>query len=243
MRNAELGGQVEQIPAERGGSAPERAGRASPSRTRPPSGAGFGRAAFSSSSRMRWRISAAAALVKVMATIWPGSSTSASRRRKRRVSRSVFPDPAGACTRMDRPSRERVALELIGRRRRCSGLTHHPPPRLRNRPRNPAAPAAPECGRGFAGRSARRFLGTRAGPLRRRPAIKSLASCSMQSRQPRSCSRRELVLYQGVRSLEAGKESRGGIEDAGRQIPDRRRAPWRRPARQAPLPLRGANPA
>src|ERR1035437_1132204 len=58
--------------------------------------------AFSNSDRMRWRISAAATLVKVMATISAGSLTSASRRKKRRVSRSVLPEPAGACTRMER---------------------------------------------------------------------------------------------------------------------------------------------
>src|ERR1019366_2164547 len=45
-------------------------------------------AASSSLERMRWRISAAAALVKVMATIWPGSSTWVKRQRKRRGSRS-----------------------------------------------------------------------------------------------------------------------------------------------------------
>src|SRR5512146_1417630 len=58
-------------------------------------------AACSSFERMRCRISAAAALVNVMATISAGSSTSASKRRKRRVSKSVFPEPAGACTSMD----------------------------------------------------------------------------------------------------------------------------------------------
>ena len=36
------------------------------------SGSVYATAALSSSERMRWRISAAAALVKVMATIWPG---------------------------------------------------------------------------------------------------------------------------------------------------------------------------
>ncbi len=61
-----------------------------------------GSAAFSSSERMRLRISAAAGLVKVMATIWPGPSTSPSRRKKRRVSRSVLPEPAGARTRIER---------------------------------------------------------------------------------------------------------------------------------------------
>src|ERR1039458_7237557 len=55
-----------------------------------------------SSSRILLRISAAAALVKVMATTWPGSSTSPSRVRKRSVSNVVLPEPAGACTRMER---------------------------------------------------------------------------------------------------------------------------------------------
>src|ERR1700722_5646393 len=58
--------------------------------------------ALSSSLRMRLRISAAAARVNVMATICPGSSTSASKRRNRRVSRSVLPEPAGAWTRTER---------------------------------------------------------------------------------------------------------------------------------------------
>src|ERR1039458_6964036 len=55
-----------------------------------------------SSSRILLRIAAAAALVKVMATTWPGSSTSPSRVRKRSVSKVVLPEPAGACTRMER---------------------------------------------------------------------------------------------------------------------------------------------
>src|ERR1700722_13186568 len=54
-------------------------------------------------------------MVKVMATTSPGSSTSARRRRKRRVSRSVLPEPAGACTRMERvESRARARSRWSG---------------------------------------------------------------------------------------------------------------------------------
>ena len=58
--------------------------------------------AFRSSSRMRLRISAAAALVKVMATISPGSFTNSSSARNRSVSNVVLPEPAGACTSTER---------------------------------------------------------------------------------------------------------------------------------------------
>src|SRR6266513_5292104 len=50
----------------------------------------------------RARISAAALRVKVMARIAPGWSTVHSRRRKRCVSMEVLPDPAGACSRIER---------------------------------------------------------------------------------------------------------------------------------------------
>src|SRR6266480_2315797 len=50
----------------------------------------------------RARISAAALRVKVMARIAPGSSTVHNRRRKRCVSMAVLPDPAGACSRIER---------------------------------------------------------------------------------------------------------------------------------------------
>ena len=55
------------------------------------------RSAFST----RSRISAVAARVKVMAKICSGSSTSASSFSSRRVSSSVLPEPAGACTRKE----------------------------------------------------------------------------------------------------------------------------------------------
>jgi len=85
-------------------------------------------AAFSSSDKMRLRISAAAALVKVMATMRPGSSTSLNRRRNRRVSRSVLPDPAGRLDQDRTAGVERLfALALIGRRR-AREATHRPPP-------------------------------------------------------------------------------------------------------------------
>src|SRR5579884_1904525 len=54
--------------------------------------------AFSSCCKIRERISAVAARVKVMARTCSGSSTSASSFKKRCVRSSVFPDPAGACT-------------------------------------------------------------------------------------------------------------------------------------------------
>ena len=99
--DAELGGLIEEVPAEGLGVGESAAGEGLHGRVGGRRGVWRSAAAFSSSVRMRWRISAAAALVKVMATIWPGSSTSVSRRRKRRVSRSVLPEPAGAWTRME----------------------------------------------------------------------------------------------------------------------------------------------
>ena len=99
--DAELGGLIEEVPAEGLGVSEGWRARVSMEKGSLGVAGSGGRAAFSSSVKMRWRISAAAALVKVMATIWAGSSTSVSRQRKRRVRRSVFPEPAGAWTRME----------------------------------------------------------------------------------------------------------------------------------------------
>ena len=55
-------------------------------------------AQWRSASRMRLRISAAALRVNVMASSDSGRSTTASNARKRCVSSSVLPEPAGACT-------------------------------------------------------------------------------------------------------------------------------------------------
>src|SRR5262245_21521415 len=61
-----------------------------------------GRAADASARTMRWRISEAALRVNVIATISSGTSTVARSRRKRKVRRLVFPEPAGACTMNER---------------------------------------------------------------------------------------------------------------------------------------------
>src|SRR5258708_16738802 len=67
----------------------------------PPSGRGSWRARRSASNT-RWRISAAALMVKVIAAISSGCFTPASSARKRWIRSSVFPEPAGACTMQDR---------------------------------------------------------------------------------------------------------------------------------------------
>ena len=103
--DAQLRGLIEQVPAElleRSKRAPSK----NRSRERIVTAAVSGcAAAFSNSERMRVRISAAAARVKVMATIWLGSSTSPSNARKRWVSNDVLPEPAGACTSTERSVR------------------------------------------------------------------------------------------------------------------------------------------
>ena len=58
--------------------------------------------AISSASKIRFFISPAALRVKVMLRICSGYSTPPSSFRKRWMSSSVFPDPAGACTRKER---------------------------------------------------------------------------------------------------------------------------------------------
>ena len=79
-------------------------------------------------------------------------------------------------------------------------------------------------------------LGTRAGQLRPRPARKSLASCSMQSRQPRSCSAVSLFFTRELVPLSPAEERRRGDRRRWPANSALRRAPWRRPARPALLP-------
>src|ERR1700733_1196649 len=63
----------------------------------------------------RERLSAVAARVKVMARISSGSLTEASSLRKRRVSRSVLPEPAGARTMKEVPSSRARARSAMSR--------------------------------------------------------------------------------------------------------------------------------
>ena len=124
-------------------------------------------AAFSSSERMRWRISAAAALVKVMATIWPGSSTSPSRREKSAREQIGFSRAGGRAHEDGAPRRARARAEP-GRGAESLALRQASAASSLSSPSSDSAAADfPECGRALAGRIARRFRDSRADQRRR----------------------------------------------------------------------------